>query len=804
MATGVAAEKGAGAREQRGMNERIRALRRESVETQPRVSMQRALLVTETYREYEGAVPVPVLRALAFRSIMENKEIHIVDGELIVGEKAEGPQATPTFPELCCHTLQDFEILDRREKIRFEVSDEAKRLQKEEIIPFWEKRSMRRKILDRMTPEWLACYEAGLFTEFMEQRGPGHTVLDGKIYTKGFLDWKEQIEARRRALDYLADPEALAKDAELEAMGIACDAIVSSGRRYATLARGMAAREPDVRRREELLAIARNCDTVPARAPQTFAQAIQMYWFVHIGVTTEINPWDSLSPGRLDQHLIPFYRKGVADGSLTREHAKELLECLWVKFNNQPAPPKVGVTLKESGTYTDFANINTGGIAPDGSDGVNDVSYLILETMDEMKLTQPSSNVQISRKTPQHFLLEACGISRKGWGQPAFYNTEAIVQELLQAGKALADARQGGASGCVETGCFGREAYILTGYLNLPKILEITLHNGVDPASGKRLGIETGRPEDFADYGALFEAFKRQLHHFVDVKVRGNNVIERLYADEMPVPFLSVAVSDCIQNGKDYNAGGARYNTSYIQGVGIGTLTDALASLKYNVYDEKRCTMAEMLAALRDNFEGHGELLALVRSRTPKYGNDDDYADSLMAEAFRAFRDEVTGRPNMKGGRYRIDMLPTTCHVYFGSVCGALPGGRLAGKPLSEGISPDKGADVNGPTAVIRSTAKMDHLSTGGTLLNQKLSPSLVQGGEGLAGMAALVRAYFNLDGHHIQFNVIGRETLLRAQKHPEEYRDLIVRVAGYSDHFNNLDRALQDEIIERTEQSAF
>lgn len=787
---------------ERGMNERIRQLRKQSLSVEPSISIERALLVTEAYEKYAGTVETPILRALTFKHIMENKTLCINDGELIVGEKGEGPQSAPTFPELCCHTLEDLDIMHRREKISFKVSEKVKQIQAERIIPYWQERSLRQIILRHMTPEWKDCYNAGIFTEFMEQRSPGHTVADGKIYQKGFLDFKQEIEQAIDNLDFLEDEQAYEKKVQLQAMQICCDAIITLGQRYAAYARELAARETNPQRREELLAIAANCDVVPAHRPTTFAQAIQMYWFVHIGVTSELNNWDAFSPGRLDQHLYPFYKKGIEEGTLTREQARELLECLWIKFNNQPAPPKVGITLKESGTYTDFANLNTGGVKPDGSDGVNEVSYLILDVMDEMKLLQPSSNVQISRKTPHRFIKRALEIARKGWGQPALYNTDAIIQEMLRAGKDIVDAREGGASGCVETGAFGKEAYILTGYFNLPKILEITLHNGFDPVSGKQLGLTTGYATDYQSYQELFKAFQQQVNHFVEIKIKGNHVIERIYATQMPCPFLSIIISDCIQKGMDYNAGGARYNTSYIQGVGIGTLTDSLSAIKYNVFEHKKFTMQELMQALKANFVGYERIRHLVLNKTPKYGNDDDFADDIMVAAFNAFYNAVNGRKNRKGGTYRIDMLPTTCHVYFGSVTGATPNGRLAGKPLSEGISPEQGADRQGPTAVIKSAAKMDHLRTGGTLLNQKFNPSVLAGEEGLEKLVSLVRTYFNLDGHHIQFNVIDRKTLLAAQERPEEYKDLIVRVAGYSDLFHNLTKELQDEIIERTEHS--
>lgn len=786
------------------MNERTKKLREESVSTQPVISIERALIETDVYKKYLGQVSVPVLRALFFKELMEKKKLHLGEGELIVGEKGEGPQSAPTFPELCCHTLEDLEVMDKRELISFKVKDEYFKIQEDTFIPFWENRSTRTKILSLMTDEWKEAYAAGIFTEFMEQRGPGHTVGSNEIYSRGFNDRIAQIDQELENLDYANDLEAAHKAEQLKAMRIASEAIISLGRRYSEYATELAEKEEDPQRKEELLQIAENCRVVPAEKPQTFWQAIQMYWFVHLGVTLEINPWDAFSPGRLDQHLIPFYRQDVKDGILDDYKAKELLECLWVKFNNQPAPPKVGITLKESSTYTDFANINTGGITPDGQDGVNEVSYLILDTMDEMRLLQPSSNVQISRKTPDRFLHRACEISRQGWGQPAFYNTEAIIQEMLNAGKSLADARMGGSSGCVETGCFGREAYILTGYFNLPKVLMMTLNDGYDPYSGKQLGLHTGKADSYKSYDELMAAFAKQIDHFVSIKVAGSNVIDSIFAEQMPVPFLSTITQDCIGRGKDYNAGGARYNTNYLQGVGIGTVTDSMAALKYLVYDKGELTIPEFLEILDDNFEGHEAFRSKLLIDTPKYGNDDDYADNIMFDIFDTYANIVTGKPTYRGGQYRINMLPTTCHVYFGSVIGATPDGRFAHKPLSEGISPVQGVDRGGPTAVVNSAARMDHLRTGGTLLNQKFTPSLIRGENGLRMMGNLIRTYFDKDGHHIQFNVVNRDTLIEAQKNPEEYRDLIVRVAGYSDYFRNLDFELQNEIIARTEQEHF
>ena len=785
------------------MTERVARLRQHSLETKPWLSLERAELLTEFYQQ-AGPLSPPMLRARALEYILERRAIYIGTGELIVGERGPRPKGTPTYPELCCHSLDDFEVLNTREKISYCVDEAARRVQAEKIIPYWQGFSMRDRIFAEMEPAWKDAYEAGIYTEFMEQRSPGHTVLGDVIYRKGLLDLQQEIARSLARLDFLNDARAYEKQQELKAMAVAAGAVIGFAGRHAELAERLALVESDPARRAELERIAAICRHVPAHAPRNFWEALQAYWFIHLSVITEQNTWDSFNPGHLDQHLYPFYERDLASGVLTREAAQELLGCFWVTFNTQPAPPKVGVTAAESGTYTDFCNINTGGLRPDGSSGVNDLSYLVLDVIDEMRLLQPSSNIQLSKKNPDHFLKRALEIVRKGWGQPSIFNADMVVEELLRQGKSIEDARAGGTSGCVETGAFGKEAYILTGYFNLPKVLEITLHNGVDPRTGKRIGAETGDARGFPTYDELFEAFRRQLRHFVEIKVRGNNVIERLYARNMPAPFLSLLVEDCIAKGRDYNDGGPRYNSTYIMGVAPGTCTDSLSAIKHHVFDEHRLTMEELLEALRVNFEGHEKTRLLLWNRTPKYGNDDPYADEILAQVFDAFYDTVNGRPNTKGGTYRVNYLSTTCHVYFGSVTGATPDGRRAWEPHSDGISPAQGADRKGPTAVIQSAARLDHARTGGTLLNQKFTPKLVEGEAGLRNMAHLVRSYFKLDGHHIQFNVVTAETLKEAQACPEKHRDLIVRVAGYSDYFCDLTPALQNEIIARTEQTAF
>ena len=783
------------------MTERVKKLREQSLNAVETISVERAVLMTHFYKSDEAReLSAPVKRAKAFEYLLKKKKICINDGELIVGERGPAPKATPTYPEISLHSIRDLEILNSREKVFFGVEEEAKKIYEKEIIPFWKTKTNRDRIMSLMTPEWLNAYKAGLFTEFQEQRAPGHTVLGYKMFRTGFLQLKEEIKESLSKLDFYRDNQAYEKQEELKAMDIACDAIIMYANRHADELEKLAGKEKNSSRKRELLKMAEVCKKVPANAPETIHEMLQHYWFIHLGVVTELNPWDSFNPGRLDQHLFPLYQQEIERGTITKDKVYELLGCFWVKFNNHPSPPKVGITAQESNTYTDFCLINLGGVKPDGTDAVNEMSYILLEVIKEMRILQPGSMVQISKKTPDRFIHKALDIVKTGFGQPSIFNTDAIIQELLRQGKSLVDARNGGASGCVETGAFGTECYWLTGYFNLPKVFELTLNNGFDERTGVQVGLLTGYAKDFSTFDKLMEVFKIQLNYLIDIKVRGNNVIEKTFANYLPVPFLSLLLEDCIVNGKDYNAGGTRYNTSYIQGVGLGSVTDILTSVRYNIYDNKNYTWEKVLKALRSDFTGFEQMQYDMIYNTPKYGNDDDYADQHAVAVFEIYYDAVNGRPTSRGGTHRINMLPTTSHVYFGSVTGATPDGRKAHLPLSEGISPFQGVDHNGPTSVIKSASKIDHLRTGGTLLNQKFSPSFFEDEDSYDSLTALIRSYFSLDGHHIQFNVVNAETLKNAQKHPERYRDLIVRVAGYSDYFNDLGEDLQNEIIRRTE----
>ncbi len=786
------------------MNQRISTLKQQTLNRPVTLSHERAVLVTDFYRSLNmPSRSVPVQRSLCLKHILENKSIYIEPDELIAGERGERPKAVPAYPEICLHSLADLHILDSRPKIPYRVSPQTKEIYKKEIIPFWKGKTIRDKIFSNMDRSWKTAFKAGIFTEFQEQRSPGHTAGGDLIYHNGFLDLKKQIKKRIGNLDFFHDPLALDKKEVLTSLDIAADALISFAERHALALEKLAARETSPSRKKELEQMARICHKVPAHKPDTFYEALQYYWFVHIGVITELNPWDAYNPGRFDQNLYPFYKNDIENGVMTQKQAKELLCCLWIKFHNHPAPPKVGITARESNTYVDFCLINLGGVTPDNRDGVNELTYLTLDVIEEMRLLQPSSMIQVSKKNPDRFIKRALKIIATGFGQPSVFNTDAIIQEMILQGKTMEDARKSGASGCVEAGAFGTESYILTGYFNLPKVLEITLHNGVDPRTGKKTGIKTGDPASFKSFDDLFNAFNKQLAHFIDIKIKGNNVIEQINARFMPVPLLSLVTQDCIENAMDYNQGGARYNTSYIQGVGLGSVTDALSALNHLVYEEKSVSMERMISAMKNDFN-NGDILCHQMDTAPKYGNDDKGADTILHRVFQAYHDCISGRPNHRGGRFRINLLPTTCHVYFGEVTGAMPDGRKAGKPLSEGISPVQGADRNGPTAVLNSAARIDHLKTGGTLLNQKFLPDLLKDEKGMTSLVHLIRSYFKMDGHHVQFNVVDKATLQDAKKHPEKHKDLIVRVAGYSDYFVDLTPELQDEIIERTGHRGF
>ena len=690
------------------MNKRIEKLREESVNTRPSLSIERALIETEFYRENDGKFPIPVLRGMNFYEICKKKTIHIGELDLIVGERGPKPKAVPTFPELTCHTIEDFHVLRDRELQHYDISDEDIARYEKEVIPYWSGRTQRERIFNHVPENWRNLYEAGLFTEFMEQRAPGHTTLDGKIYRLGMNDFKKQSQEQLDKLDCINDPEATDKQDQLKGMMISCDAAILFAQRHVEEAEkqinslkiklnqvleiGDDRKAKEIKTRiGELEKIAQVCRNIPANAPKTFHEALQTYWFAHLGTITELNGWDAMNPGHLDQHLEPFYTKEIAEGTLTREQAKELIASFWIKVNNHPAPPKVGVTAKESGTYNDFTNINIGGVRRDGTSGVSEVSYIILEVVEELHILQPGSSVHIAKNTPDEFLNAACKVIRKGHWYPSVFNPDTYIKEMMRVGKSLEDAREGGCSGCIEVGAFGKEAYVLTGYLNVPKVLEITLNNGYDPMSKKQVSIKTGDVKDFKSYEQLYDAFLKQLDYIVTQKVMVSNYIDRMFAKYAPATFLSVLTEDCITRGKDYYNAGPRYNTNYIQCTGLGTVTDSLSVLKKHVFEDKSISMDAVITAVANNFEGDEILRQRIINNTPFFGNDDEFADEIAVNVYNDLFKAIDGRPNIKGEHYHMNMLSTNCHIYFGKVMGATPHGRLAPLPISDGTSPSQG-----------------------------------------------------------------------------------------------------------------
>jgi len=785
------------------INERVRKLRDESQNEVISISYERAKILTNFYKNIlKNDFPSPIKRAMSFKYLMENVSLPVEKNQLIVGIRGTGAKKVPTFPEICCHTLSDLETLKSRQKNPYFVDDDTKRVYKKEIIPFWNDKEIRKLVFEKMSNEWKKAYEIGVFTEFMEQRNPGHTAGDKKIFTTGLLYIKKRITDKKKNFTSHNKNEQNKID-ELEAMEIVADAIISYANRYTTKLKLLWEKEKNTKRKSELEQMIRISQRVPAHAPRNFWEALQHYWYIHVGIVMEANPWDAFSPGRLDQHLYPFFKEGISNKTLTLDTTKELLQLFWLKFNNQPAPPKVGVTAAESNTYNDFSKINIGGLNKDGKDGVNDLTYIILETLDEMRTLQPNTAAQISKKNSNRFLKHCMDVIGQGFGEPPLFNFDVVVKQMLRQGKTSEDAFESGCSGCVETGAFGKESFILTGYFNLPKILEITLNNGFDPVTDKRVGLELPGFTSIKNFDEFFEFFIKQLRYFIDIKIMGNDIIEEIYAKFLPVPFLSLWIDDCVDKGVDYNSGGARYNTQYIQFVGLGTITDSLVSIKYNVFDNNKYSLKQITETLNNDFKENEEMRQIFLNKTPKYGNDCDYADNITQTIFNTCVEIVEKYTNslIRDASRHVYFLPTTVHIYFGEVCGATPDGRKEKMPLSEGISPVQGSDRKGIAAVLRSIGKIDHVKSGGTLLNQRLSPDLMQNDEIKIKLGQLIRAYFKMGGHHIQFNVVSTKLLREAQNKPLEFQNLMVRVAGYSDYFVNLPKGLQDEIIARTKQ---
>ncbi len=781
------------------LSSRVQGLLDKYYAARPEVFAERSVLATRAYAETEGQ-PIAIRRAKMVWRVLDGVTVLIRDGELVVGCKTPAILGSPLYPEVASDWVEEeIDTIALRDEAPFYLSDETKETLRAEVFDYWRGRQVYNRIMEVLPSEIQQATDAGLFFHYYLNRTIGHITVDyERVLKKGFLGLKAEVEDELKKINY-EDRGCLRKIHLLQAMSLCCDAAIRFAERYAEESERLAAAESDQARRAELEQIAEICRWVPAHPARTFHEALQSFWFVHLILNLETNSY-AIGPGRFDQYMYPYYQADIDAGRLTREQAGKLLACLWIKFNELTVV-KEGGTAKASTTYNDFQNLNLAGQTVEGQDATNELSCLCLDVTGWLKLPQPQISALISEKTPDRFLMKACEVIRLGFGLPAVFNDDEKVQALLHKGKTLEDARLGGINGCVELVVQGKDNMASSGYLSMPKCLELALNNGVDPLAGAQLGPSTGAPREFISFDQLMEAFRQQLAHAIELKIVYDGIARQAYAEFCPVPFTSLLISDCLEKGRDYHDGGARYNLPLICGVGTGTMADSLAAIKKLVYDEKKTSLEELVTALRADFAGYGRLRQMLLNRVPKWGNGDGYVDTIAHDVVEMFCDELEKHGNAEGVPYVANMIPTTTHIWFGSLNGATPDGRLAETPLSEGISPVQGMDSNGPTAVVRSMARLDHARCCGTLLNMKFHPTALSGEEGLRKFGHLIRTYFKLGGHHMQFNVVSAETLRAAQECPEEYSTLVVRVAGYSDYFVRLSRDLQDEIISRTEQ---
>jgi len=798
------------------ITERTKQLRKGLLTVTPKLCAERARLYTESWKETEGE-PVVIRRAKAFDKVLSEMTIFIRPGELIVGNLASDIRAAPVFPEFYMKFIRD-ELdgkpyrFEERPGERFWVSEEDEKLLRE-LADWWEGKTMTDYKKNLYTDEvYKANYDLQIveILVFGEGGGSGHFIEDfPKALNKGFYGIMEEAEEHLGRLK-LWEPEDLEKKYFLEAVVMSLKSAIKFTKRYAALARKLAEKETDPKRKAELLQIAEHCEWVPSKPPRTFWEAIQLVWFLHLMVQIESNG-HSVSYGRFDQYMYPFYQKDIDEGRLTPEEAVELMECLVIKtteLNKIRSWDSTRVTMG----YQMYQQLTIGGQTRDRESAVNDLSFLMLEAVQNQKLNQPSLAVRYWDNIPEDFLLKAaeCINAHRG-GQPQMHNDEVIIPSQIAVGATLEDAYNWAVEGCVSPTIPGkaRREGVSAGY-NLLKIFEVTLYNGRDPRTGIQLTPNLGNKDlsTFESFDELMAALKHQTEYYNKLVVIGLNCTEKAYAEMTPTPFSSAFIEDCIKLGKDLEWGGARYKTIFPRGVGMANAGNGLAAIKKLVFEEKKLTGAQILHALETNFEDNtttptGEEIRQMLLAAPKFGNDDDYVDSLTREASDFMIKDMPNYRSWTGGRGGAAMLSVSQNVPFGGVCGATPDGRKAWLPSADGCSPSQGTDKKGPTAAVKSAAKLNHVACdNGTLLNQKITPQVMKDISGLRKLAQLIRTYFEYKGQHIQFNVASAAVLRDAQKHPEKYPDMLVRVAGYSALFVSLDRQVQDDIISRTEQT--
>lgn len=813
----------------------------------PEIESARAILITESYRQTENE-PMVIRRAKAFAHILENIPIVIRDLELIVGSTTIAPRGCQTYPEFSYEWLEaEFDTVETRSADPFYISEKTKQELKE-ANAYWKGKTTSELATSYMEPETLLAMEHNIFTPGNYfYNGVGHvTVKYGEVLAIGFSGIKAKAQAELDKL-CLADGDYQKKSRFLEAVMISCDAAIEYARRYARLALKEAEECTDPVRKRELLQIAQNCANVPEKGATGFYEACQSFWFVQQLLQIE-SSGHSISPGRFDQYMYPYYQKDMESGKITREFAQELMDCIWVKLNDLNKCRDAASAEGFAG-YSLFQNLIAGGQNEEGIDVTNDLSFMSIQASMHVFLPQPSLSVRVWNGTPHEFLIRAAELTRTGIGLPAYYNDEVIIPSLMSRGLTLQDARDYNIIGCVEPQKSGKtEGWHDAAFFNMCRPLELVFSNGID--KGVRIGPATGNVEDMTTFEQFYDAYKKQMDYAIQLLVNADNAIDMAHAERCPLPFLSSMVDDCMKVGKTVQEGGAVYNFTGPQGFGVANMADSLYSVKTLVYDEKKITMGELKEALATNYgkglgaedvaamtakianelkeagktigekevaailntvvaaseapevKANGERILKLIEEVPKFGNDIPEVDAFARDVAYTYTEPLQNYKNPRGGSFQAGLYPVSANVPLGAQTGATPDGRLAYQPVADGVSPSAGKDVNGPTAAANSVSRLDHyIASNGTLFNQKFHPSALSGRNGLENFVGLIRSYFDQKGSHMQFNVVSRETLLDAQKHPEQYKHLVVRVAGYSALFTTLSKSLQDDIIRRTEQ---
>ncbi|AOR23643.1 glycyl radical protein [Clostridium taeniosporum] len=789
---------------------RVEKLKEEIFSAVPCIEADRAVILTESFKETENE-PIIIRKAKALEKILNEIPVIIRDGELIVGSLTKNPRSCQVFPEFSNQWLVDeFDKLEKRTSDLFKISEKTKS-KLIETFEYWKGKTVSELATSYMSDETKNAMNTKVFTVANYHfNGLGHISVDySKVLEKGFLGIIEETEDAINNADK-SNPEYVKKKVFWDSLILSCKAAIKYANRYSELAKKLAGETEDKKRKNELLKISEICKKVPANPAETFYEACQSFWFVQAIISLESNG-HAISPARFDQYMYPYYKNDIENNIASKETNTEILHCLWIKFNDLTKVRDETTTKAFSG-YSMFQNLIIGGQTPDGKDATNELSYMCLEATGSLKVPQPSLCVRIWSNTPEEFLLRTCELTRLGTGLPAFYNDEVIIPTLINQGLTIEDARDYAIVGCVEPQKPGKtDGWYDAAFFNLAKILELVMNDG--KLNGEQVGPETGEFTSFTSIDDFISAYKKQIEYFVFHMVSADNCVDIAHAERAPLPFLSSMLDDCIGKGKSIQEGGGHYRFSGPLGVGIANVGDSFMAIKKLIFDEHKITLLKLKAAVNSDFgeketdpvkkAEYEDIKQLILNRVPKFGNDIDEVDEFTRDGALIYCKEVLKYKNQRGGRFIPGLYPVSNNVYLGSLVGATPDGRNATKPLADGVSPTRGADINGPTAAANSVSKLEHFAApSGTLFNQKFNPNSLQGDNGLKNLGSLIRSYFDRKGMHIQFNVIDKKILLEAQKHPEQYRDLIVRVAGYSAQFICLDKGVQDDIIKRTEQN--